>query len=77
MHKKSVRFVTIGFLKMFKPEEHVCNGCHNLLTMGFSLKDIAILSAKGTKFRCILMRTSKNEALEKLNNSLTCDRGIL
>ena len=60
----------------FKSEEHVCNGYHNLLRMGFPLKDIAILSAKGTTFRCILMGTSKNEALGKLNNSLTRDRGI-
>ena len=61
----------------FKPEEHVCNGCHNLLAMGFPLKDIAILSAKGNTFRCILIGTSKNEALEKLYNSLTLDGGIL
>ena len=26
----------------FKFEEYVCNGCHNLLTMGYSLKNIAI-----------------------------------
>ena len=40
-----------------------------------SLKDIAILSAKGTTFRCILMGISKNEALKWLNNSVTHDRG--
>ena len=45
--------------------------------MGYSLKNIAILSTKGATFRFILMRTSKNEALEKLNNSATYDRGIL
>ena len=28
-------------------------------------------------FRCLLMGTSKNEALKKLNNSLTYDRGVL
>ena len=61
----------------FKFEEHVCNRCHDLLTMAYSLKNIAILSAKGTTFRCLLMGTSKNEALKELNNSLTYDRGIL
>ena len=61
----------------FKFEEHVCNGCHDLLTMAHSLKNIAILSAKGATFRCLLMDTSKNEALKKLNNSVTCDRGVL
>ena len=61
----------------FKFEEHVCNKCHDLLTMAHSLKDIAILSAKGDTFRCILMSVSKNEALKRLNNSVTHDRGVL
>ena len=61
----------------FKFEEHVCNRCHVLLTMAHLLKHIAILSAKGTTFRCLLMSTSKNEALIKLNNSVTYDRGVL
>ena len=58
----------------FKFEEHVCNKCHDLLTISYSLKDIAILSAKGATFRCILMGISKNEAL---NNSVARDRGVL
>ena len=61
----------------FKSEEHVCNGCHDLLTMAHSLKNIAILSAKGTTFRCLLMGISKNEALKKLNNSVAYDREVL
>ena len=61
----------------FKFEEHVCNGCHDLLTMAYSLKNIAILSAKGATFRCLLMGASKNEALKKLSNSVTYDRGVL
>ena len=61
----------------FKFEEHVCNKCHDLLTMAHSLKNIAILSAKGTTFRCLLMGTSKNEALKKLSNSVTYDTGVL
>ena len=50
----------------FKFEEHVSNGCHDLLTMVHSLKNIAMLSTKGTTFRCLLMGTSKNEALKKV-----------
>ena len=61
----------------FKFEEHVCNRCHDLLTMAHSLKNIAILSAKGTTFRCLLMGISKNEGLKRLNNSVTFDRGVL
>ena len=34
----------------FKFEEHACNRCHDLLTMAYSLKNIAIVSAKGTTF---------------------------
>ena len=61
----------------FKFEEHVCNKCHDLLMMAFSLKNIAILSVKETTFRCILMGISKNEGLKRLNNSVTYDRGVL
>ena len=41
-------FKTVGF----KFEEHVCNKCHELLTMVYSLKYIATLSAKRATFRC-------------------------
>ena len=61
----------------FKFEEHVCNKCHDLLMIAYSLKDIAILNAKGATFRCILMGISKNEGLKRLNNSVTYDRGVL
>ena len=61
----------------FKFEEHVCNKCHDLLTIAYSLKYIAILSAKGATLRCILMGISKNEGLKRLNNSVTYNRGIL
>ena len=61
----------------FKFEEHVCNKCHDLLTMAHSLKDIAILSAKGNTFRCLLMGVSKNKALKRLNNSVTYNREVL
>ena len=60
-----------------KFEEHICNRCHDLLTMAYSLKNIAILSAKGATFRCLLMGTSENEALKKLNNSVTYDKEVL
>ena len=60
-----------------KFEKHVCNGCHDLLTMAYSLKNIAILSAKGATFRCVLMVISKSEGLKILNNSVTFDRGVL
>ena len=61
----------------FKFEKHVCNGCHDLSAMAYSLKNIAILRAKGATFRCLLMGISENEGLKRLNNSVTYDRGVL
>ena len=61
----------------FKFEDHVCNKCHDLLTIAYSLKVIAILNAKGNAYRCILIGISKNEGLKRLNNSATYDRGVL
>ena len=48
----------------FKFEEHVCNKCHDLLTIAYFLKDIAILNAKGNTDRCNLMGINKNEGLK-------------
>ena len=45
--------------------------------MPHSLKNIAILTAKGVTLRCLLMGISKNDAWKKLNNSVTYDRGVL
>ena len=48
----------------FKFEEQVGNGCYDLLTMAYYLKNIAILNAKGATFRCLLMGISKNKVLK-------------
>ena len=61
----------------FKFEEHVCNGCHDLLTMAYGLENIAILSAKGATFRCILWGISRNEGLRRLNSSVLEDKDVL
>ena len=61
----------------FKFEGHVCNKSHDLLTIAYSLKNIAKLNAKGATFGCILMGISKNEGLKRLNKSVTYDRGVL
>ena len=45
--------------------------------MTYFLKNIAIFSAKGVTFRCILMGISKNDGLKTLNNSVAYDRGVL
>ena len=61
----------------FKFEKHFRNGCHDLLTMAYFSKNIAILSAKGATVRCVLMSISKNEGLKRLNNSVTYDKEVL
>ena len=43
--------------------------------MAHSLKNIAILSAKGATFRCLLIGIGKNKGLKRLNNSVTYDQG--
>ena len=43
----------------------------------YELKDIAILNVKGVDFRCMLWGISKNEAVNRLNNSVLEDKGIL
>ena len=61
----------------FKFEEHVCNKCHNVLTIAHSLKDVPLLSAKGNTYRCILTGIRKNECLKRLNSSVIYDKGVL
>ena len=61
----------------FKFEEPVCNRCHDLLTVAYSLEDIAILSVKGATFRGIFWGISRNERLKKLKNSVIEDKGVL
>ena len=61
----------------FKFEEYVCNRCHDLLMMACYSKNIAILSAKGATFRCILWGISRNEGLRRLNDSVLQDKGVL
>ena len=62
---------------IFKFKEHVCNGCHDLLTMAFSLENIVILGAKVAAFRCILWVIIRNEGLKILNSSVLEDKGVL
>ena len=61
----------------FKFQEHVCNRCRGLLTMAYLLENIAILSAKGATFRCILWGISRNEGLRRLNSSVLEDKDVL
>ena len=61
----------------FRFEPHVCNKCHDVLMTAYELKNIAILNVKGVDFRCILWGISRDEAVNRLNNSVLEDIGVL
>ena len=45
--------------------------------MAYELENIAILSAKGATFRCILWDISRKEGLRRLKNTVLEDKGVL
>ena len=61
----------------FKFEPHVCNKCHDVLMTAYELKNIAILNVKDADFKCILWVISRDEAVNRLNNSVLEDKGVL
>ena len=62
---------------VFQFEPDICNKCHDVLMAAHKLKNIAILNVIGVDFRCILWGISKNEAANRLNNSVLEDKGVL
>ena len=61
----------------FKFELHVCSKCHDVLMAAYALKNIAILNVKGVNFGCILWSISRDEAVNRLNNSVLEDKDVL
>ena len=61
----------------YKCQLYVRNGCHAVSMMAYELKNIAILNAKGVDYRCILWGISRDEAVNRLNNSVLEDEGVL
>ena len=43
----------------------------------YELKNIMILNVKRVGFRCIVWSISRDEAVNRLNNSLVEDKGVL
>ena len=43
----------------------------------YKLKNISILNVKGVDFRCILWGISRDEAVNRSNNSVLEDKGLL
>ena len=64
--------------KGFKFQPNLCSRCHYLLMMSMNLSDIPILNIKGSDYRCIISRISKNEAINLVQNTdLTEKSGTL
>ena len=61
----------------YKFQPYVCNGCHAVSMMAYKLKNIEILNVKGIDYRCILWGISKNDAINRLNDSVLEDKGVL
>ena len=61
----------------FKFEPNVCNKCHDVWMNAYDLKNIAILNVQGVDFNCILWGISRDEAVNRLNNSVLEDKGVL
>ena len=61
----------------FKFEPHVCNKCHDVVMTDYELKNIAILNVKWVDFSCILWGISRDEAINRLNNSVLGDKIVL
>ena len=62
----------------FEFEPHVSNKCHDFFLMtAYEFENIAILNVKGVDFRCVLWGISRNEAVDRLNNSVLENKGVL
>ena len=76
-NQNSAIFATIDifFKKGFKFQRNVCNRCHDLLMMSMNLSNIAILKSKGSDYRCIISRISKNKAINLMQNADLTEKG--
>ena len=52
----------------FKFQTNVCNRPHDLLMKSMNLSDIAILSVKGSGYRCIISLISKTKVINLMQN---------
>ena len=60
----------------FKFERNVSNKCYDVLMTAYKLKNIPILNVKGVDFRCIFWGIIRDEAFNRLNNSILDDKGV-
>ena len=53
----------------YKYEGEVCNECHDKSMMAYEFKTIAIMNVKGIDYRCLILNMTRNDAIDRLNNS--------
>ena len=56
----------------YKQGTVVCNSCYNISMMPYELENIAILNVKG--MRCLIWNMTRNDAINRLNNSKLDDK---
>ena len=62
----------------FRFQLNVCNRCYDLLMMSMNLGDIAVLSVKGSDYRCIISFIRRNKVIKLMQNAyLTKKSGTL
>ena len=57
--------------------ESGCNGCHNLTVLCLDLSGIALFTVKEIDYDCIILDTSKWEAIHLLKKYVLNDRGYI
>ena len=58
----------------FKYDPYLCNGCHDLMPKAMKFNDVAIVYVKGNSCRIHFWYTSKNDAINVMNNSNLIDK---
>ena len=63
------------FNHVFKFQDSLCNGCHDLTMFSLDITDFAIITVKDLDHCCIVHGISESEAIHLLENSVLDDRG--
>ena len=61
----------------YKFEPYVCNKCHDISMMAYELENVAILNKNDFDYRHVLWNMTRNDAINRLNNSKLDDKGTL
>ena len=61
----------------FKYKPQVCDNCRDISLMACELEIIAILNAKDIDYTCVIWNMSRNNAIDRSNNSELDDTGSL